>query len=141
MYSLLGNLSCEVWIVKRKKRSAKHKAWEAFSKFIRQRDADENGITACISCGKSDHWKNMDAGHYIAKSLSLALRFNEVNVQNQCVACNRWRHGNLTQYALALKTKYGEDILEQLDKIRREGEGTKISESDYRDLIERYEKQ
>lgn len=124
--------------MKRKKRSAKYKAWEHFSRHIRLRGATEDGWVTCFSCGIVKHWTEVHAGHYIAKSLSLTLRFNEINVQVQCVSCNLWKHGNLAQYALALKKKYGDNILEELDQIRREGEGTKITEAEYRELAEKY---
>lgn len=72
------------------------------------------------------------------KSLSLALRYHEKNVHAQCVACNLWRHGNPTSYALALQRKYGDTILEELDQIRKANEGMKISPSDYQEMIETY---
>jgi hypothetical protein len=123
---------------KKSRGTFKHRAWEVFSKYIRQRNADESGMVSCISCGTVKHWKEIDAGHYIAKSLSLALRFDERNVHPQCVACNKWRHGNPSQYALALIRRYGENILEELDRDRRSGEGFKIYESGYRELFEKY---
>lgn len=123
---------------KRRKGTSKHKAWDAFSKFIRQREADENGMAACFTCGSVKHYKEMDCGHYVPKSVSLALRFDERNNNIQCVGCNQFRHGNLTQYALALKRKYGETILEDLDRDRRLGEGFKIYESGYQELYEKY---
>lgn len=123
---------------KKRKSSFKNKAWDVFSKFIRQRNADPWGMVPCFTCGSVKHWKEMDAGHYIPKSISLFLRFDERNVQIQCTGCNRFRHGNLTQYALALKRKYGEYILEELDRDRRKGEGYKIYESDYEELYEKY---
>jgi len=126
---------------KKKKGSAvaiKNRVWKIFSEYIRRRDADQNGIASCISCGIKKPWVEFHAGHYVAKSLSLALRYHEQNVHAQCVACNLWRHGNLTSYALALKRKYGDNILEELDDIRRENEGMRISTSDYEEMIEKY---
>lgn len=76
----------------------------------------------------------MDAGHYIPKSVSLSLRFDERNVHPQCTACNRFRHGNLTQYALALEKKYGANILEQLDSERHKF--AKFSRTDYEIMIQ-----
>lgn len=116
----------------------KHKAWKVFSEYIRRRDADENGMVKCISCATVDHWKNMDAGHFIPKSVSSALRFHELNVHGQCPSCNQWKSGNLTDYALSLQRHYGPDILEKLDEIRRYGEGSRITKSDYLDLIDKY---
>lgn len=123
---------------KKRRGTYKHRAWEVFSKFIRQRDADENGIARCVSCGNPKPWQEGDCGHYVPKSVSLVLRFHEKNNHFQCVGCNQFRHGNLTQYALALKKKYGETILEELDQIRRDNQGFKISEAAYEELFEKY---
>jgi hypothetical protein len=88
--------------------------WDTFSKYIRQRD---KGV--CISCGKVDDWKRMDVGHYIPKTKGLSIYFNERNGNCQCTHCNRFMHGNLDAYALALKRKYGNGILEELDEVRK----------------------
>jgi hypothetical protein len=111
--------------------TVKRKAWEAFSLYIRTRD---KGI--CISCGRQDEIKNMDAGHYIAKTRGLSIYFDEQNVAAQCRACNRFSAGNLPSYALALRQRYGEGILEELDKRRREIK--KYSVMEYQELIEHY---
>lgn len=123
---------------KNRGRTLRNKCWEIFSEYIRRREADEEGMTACISCGARKHWKELDAGHYVPKSISLILRFNERNVHQQCVSCNRWRHGNLTAYALALQKKYGPSILSELDEIKRQGEGYRISNGEYEQMIENY---
>lgn len=133
-----GGLKKRVGLRKKRTGTMKHKAWAVFSQYIRQREMDENGMVSCISCGKVDHWKNMDAGHYVPKSVSLVLRFSEIAVQNQCTACNRFRHGNLTQYALALQRKYGPEVLEKLDTIRRENQNYRLSEQAYVEIYERY---
>lgn len=109
----------------------KKRFWIIFSKYIRQRDG---GV--CISCGKQSNWKNMDAGHYIPKTTGLALYFDERNVNCQCTYCNRWMHGNLSKYAIVLRKKYGENILEELDKKRKEIR--KISSIEYQKFIEEY---
>ena len=109
----------------------KKRLWLIFSKYIRQRD---KGI--CISCGKSDDWKNTDAGHYVPKTAGLSLYFDEKNVNCQCTYCNRFMHGNLSRYAIALRQKYGENILEELEWKRNIT--TKITEMDYIELIKLY---
>jgi Bacteriophage Lambda NinG protein len=84
--------------------------WKVFSMYIRQRD---KGV--CFTCGKRDEWKNMDAGHYIPKSVGGSnLYFHEKNVHAQCTACNRFRHGNLHEYSIRLQEKYGPGILQVL---------------------------
>lgn len=109
----------------------KKSLWIVFSKFIRQRD---QGV--CISCGKVDEWTKMDAGHYIPKTAGLSVYFDEQNVHSQCTSCNRWKHGNLSQYALALKRKYGETILEDLERKRVQIK--KFSVIEYQEMIEKY---
>lgn len=78
----------------------------------------------------------MDAGHYIPKTYGLSIYFEEKNVHPQCTGCNRFRRGNLTAYAIALRKRYGETILEELDALKHQTR--KFSESDYEELIERY---
>lgn len=112
-------------------KTVKKIAWMVFSQYIRQRDG---GI--CISCGKVDYWRKMDAGHYIPKTAGLALYFDERNVNCQCTYCNRWMHGNLSKYALALIRKYGNNILYELDEKRNKIK--KITAEEYKEFIEKY---
>jgi hypothetical protein len=118
-------------VSKNKNQSLKKQLWIYFSKYIRQRDG---GV--CISCGKVDDWKNTDAGHYIPKTAGLSIYFDEKNVNCQCTGCNRFRHGNLSMYAIALIKKYGDNILTELDNKRKET--IKISDNEYEDLIVLY---
>lgn len=118
--------------------SLSKKLWRLVSEYVRRKDADEYGYVKCFTCGKADYWQNLDAGHYIPKSVSLYLRFDERNLKPQDTACNRFRHGNLTQYALALEKLYGPGILEELDSVRHTP--TKYNRGDYESMIETYTK-
>jgi len=109
----------------------KKKFWKVFSEYIRRRD---KGI--CISCGRVERWQDCDAGHYIPKTAGLSIYFCEKNVNAQCTACNRFRHGNLSQYALGLRRKYGEQILEELDWKRKQI--IQIHDHEYKQFIEIY---
>lgn len=68
------------------------------SEYVRRRD---KGV--CFTCGDRKPWKEQHAGHYIHKRLD----FNEMNINCQCVSCNKFRHGNLAIYTLNLIKKYG----------------------------------
>lgn len=114
-------------------KGAKNKLWKTFSEYVRR---SENGI--CFTCGKKDDYRNVDAGHYVPRSAGLSLYFDPRNVHVQCVACNRFRHGNLQAYAIALRNKYGPDILEELDAERRKIK--KYSIAEYQQLTEHYKK-
>lgn len=84
-----------------------------FSTYIRMKNADQNGCCTCITCGKKFHWKKLDAGHFVNRK-HLSLRWNEINVQPQCIAENRFDEGNLPAFGIALQQKYGEDIIKKL---------------------------
>jgi hypothetical protein len=79
-----------------------------FSQYIRLRYS-KNEISTCVTCGKQDHWKKMQNGHFISRK-HYATRFDEDNCQVQCSKCNVFRYGE--QY---LFSKYlGADLSEEL---------------------------
>lgn len=88
-------------------KTLKKKAWDAFSRFIRQRDADENGNVKCCTCENVRHWSGMDAGHFISRTKESVL-FDEMNVHAQCKGCNmRPNNGKPIEYAAYLDERYG----------------------------------
>lgn len=86
-------------------------AQRAFNAWIRQRDKD----MPCISCGG----RVEQAGHYYSAGHHGALRFNENNVHGQCVRCNHFLHGNLTNYRNGLIKRIGENKVLLLDATCR----------------------
>lgn len=84
-----------------------------FSKYIRLRDTDENGIGFCCSCGKVIHYSNSDAGHFINRKHKL-IRFSEINVHAQCRECNRFDEGNMVGYYQFMINKYGDSVVKKL---------------------------
>ncbi len=68
--------------------------WRVFSKFIRARDANWQGYCQCISCSTQKNWKEMDAGHYISVGSDRALKYNEFNVNAQCLT----KHSKLRMF-------------------------------------------
>lgn len=86
-----------------------------FSLYIRKRYATPDGMVRCVTCGKYDHWKETDAGHYISRQY-LSTRYDERNVHVQCRSCNRFHEGRKDEYTLFLIKTYGVGILEELNK-------------------------
>lgn len=80
---------------------------EWFSIYIRMSNADEYGMCTCCTCGKREHWKKMDAGHYVKRGHS-ATRFVEQNVAPQCHFDNRQRYGEEQAHRIYIDNKYGE---------------------------------
>jgi hypothetical protein len=86
---------------------------DIFSKFIRKRDCgDKEG--RCISCNKPITFATCDAGHYINRK-HMATRFDEKNVNAQCISCNRFDEGNIQGYRRGLIVKYGEKETDMLE--------------------------
>ena len=113
--------------MKSKKERLKKKAWQTFSKWIRNRDV------TCVTCqiGKADN-----AGHFWHNILD----FDEININGQCVRCNKWLSGNLNSYAEYLIKKYGikkfKDLSSRHYKVMQ-GEHYEIE--DYQKIIKKYE--
>lgn len=72
---------------------------KVFNKYIRGRDGDygDVGWFVCISCNEAKPSGQMHAGHFYAATFT-ATRWDERNVNGQCVGCNTFRHGNLLEY-------------------------------------------
>ena len=120
--------------MKSKKAKLKAKAWSLFSKYIRLKNADKNGYVECVTCGKRDHWKKLQAGHFV-DSRSNAVLFEEDLVPPQCVGCNMFKGGNKVAYTLVMLDKgySAEDITEM---VNRKHKAKKITEADYEEMIE-----
>jgi len=88
------------------------KADDAFSLFIRTRDAQplEGRAFRCISCGRVLSIDQADCGHYVNRA-HMSLRFSEQNCHAQCRHCNRFREGNIQDYRRGLIEKIGEQKL------------------------------
>lgn len=107
---------------------------QIFSQYIRKRDCP-GGTGRCISCDKVIYFSTCDAGHYIDRR-HLSLRFDERNVNAQCIECNRFKNGNLRGYKIGLIEKYGKEIIPQLEQEKRVI--TKYSDRDIKELIKFY---
>ena len=82
--------------------------WRLFSKFIRERDK-----YTCYTCGKPGN----EAGHFY-HSKGYLIHFEERAVHTQCPQCNRWKSGNLQEYARRLVRDYGPGILEEFNDLK-----------------------
>ena len=90
------------------------KAQKVFNAYIRKRDS-ENGYFTCISCGQTKDVSQMDAGHYVPVKGSSALRFDEYNVNGECISCNGFNDFHLVGYRKNLIDKIGERKVMELE--------------------------
>jgi hypothetical protein len=101
-----------------------------FSQYIRLRYS-KNEIATCVTCGKQDHWKKLQAGHFISRK-HYATRYDEDNVQVQCSGCNVFRYGEQYLFSKYLGADLSEELLMKSRKIQ------KFSDTELLDMIELY---
>jgi hypothetical protein len=101
-----------------------------FSQYIRLRYS-KNEIATCVTCGKQDHWKKLQAGHFISRK-HYATRFDEDNCQVQCSGCNVFRYGEQYLFSKYLGADLSEELLMKSRKIK------KFTDSELLDMIELY---
>lgn len=82
----------------------------AFSLFVRRRDADENGMGRCVTCFR---WAKLEAGHFIPRQY-VSTRWLEINCAGQCSFCNRWMHGAQAEFYVALVKQHGQSVVNEL---------------------------
>ena len=80
---------------------------KVFSEYIRRRYGE---IATCVTCGKKDHWKKLQAGHFMSRK-HYATRWDEDNVEVQCSACNVFRYGEQYLFAKYLGTEKADMLL------------------------------
>jgi hypothetical protein len=102
-----------------------------FSIYIRRRYAVDD-IAKCVTCGKEDHWKSLQCGHFMSRK-HMSTRWNEDNCQVQCAGCNVFRYGEQYKFSLYL----GNNLAEKLHIKSKEV--CKFTEVELQELIQHYE--
>ena len=103
-----------------------------FSQYIRLRYS-KNEIAECVTCGKQDHWKKLQAGHFVSRK-HYSTRWDEDNVQVQCSGCNVFRYGEQYLFSKYLGVDLSEELLIRSRKIQ------KFTDNELLDMIELYNK-
>ena len=101
-----------------------------FSIYIRRKDAIDD-IATCVTCGKKDHYKNLQCGHFMSRS-NYSTRWDENNVGVQCYGCNISRSGE--QYKFS---QYLGDMLSN-EMFVKSKQTVKFADVDLIDLIKYY---
>jgi len=104
-----------------------------FSQYIRLRYAKKE-IAECVTCGKKQHWKKLQAGHFMSRA-NYSTRWDEDNVQVQCVGCNVYHSGEQYKYSLYLGYKLSEELYIKSKQI------VKFADVELIDLIDYYKQQ
>jgi len=111
-----------------------------FSQYIRLRES-KNHNSECFTCGKVDHWKKLQNGHFMSRK-HLSTRWDETNCQVQCAGCNVFRYGEQYKFSVGLNAKYGDGTADAM--LQKSRETLKIDNAEleakikyYQDLVER----
>lgn len=96
-----------------------HKLDDAFSEYIRLRDADSEGMVTCITCGDKWHWRDVHCGHYILRG-NMSTRWELKNSNGQCRMCNSTQDGKEKEHGEAIDRRYGPGTAEKLERMGRE---------------------
>jgi len=75
-----------------------------FSRWIRLKYSDKNGIATCFTCGIKKRWQEQQCGHYISRK-SYLFRWDERSTRVQCEYCNCHKHGNLAEFGRRLESE------------------------------------
>lgn len=106
-----------------------------FSRFIRLRDTDPNGVAYCIDCGERIEWKNVQCGHFISRRM-LSTRWDEQNCAAQMDRCNGFMAGRQFEFGKGLDIKYGEGTADAI--LIRSREIKKWTAFELKELIDHY---
>lgn len=74
----------------------------------------------CVTCGKQDHWKLMQGGHWISRTWTVH-KVCEENIHPQCVSCNKYRPERVADdYTMYMVDMYGIDWVEDMVRAKHE---------------------
>lgn len=105
-----------------------------FSKFIRLKYADKDGLVKCFTCDIKKHWTLMQNGHFVKRG-NLFLRFDERNCRPQESICNEINYGMPAEFLRRLNTEQdglGDILLEEARLVH------KPSREEIRNIISEY---
>jgi hypothetical protein len=105
-----------------------------FSQYIRQREA-VNEIATCFTCGKRDHWKRLQNGHFQSRK-HYSTRWDETKCQVQCAGCNVFKYGEQFVFGQNLDIKYG--LGTSNDLYIKAKKTVKISTVELQEMIKHY---
>jgi len=110
-----------------------------FNRYIRLKECLETtGSTTsgfCFTCNAHKPFGELDAGHFMAGKNN-SVKFIEENVHIQCKRCNYFERGNLIPYTLRMIEKYGQEKVNELQKIKKQAQ--KFTDSELEELIKIY---
>lgn len=95
--------------------NAKEVAWKWVSRYVRL-TLTKDGWGRCYTCGKPHDIMNLEAGHFISRSVA-TTRYHLDNLRNQCKTCNGYQQGNAHIFRRNLVLEIGIERVEALERL------------------------
>lgn len=95
------------------------KAAKLLQRYVRLKASDDNGYCQCVTCGKIDHYKAMQGGHFIPRGRTI-FKLLEENIHPQCPHCNCWgmkQSHYVLRYRQWMVDMYGERRIKAMEKL------------------------
>lgn len=95
------------------------KAAVLLQRYVRIKASDDNGYCTCVTCGKVDHYKAMQGGHFIPRGRTV-FKLYEENIHPQCPHCNCWgmkQAHYVLKYREYMVDMYGERRVKAMEKM------------------------
>lgn len=109
-----------------------------FSRFIRLRDTNADGVGKCFTCSLYRYWLNADCGHGAGRQHH-GTKYNELNNHLQCKKCNGFEGGMREAYKAEMDRLYGVGTWDLMQAASRKV--TKLGKVECDILIAHYEQE
>ena len=77
------------------------------------------GECVCVTCGAVHDYKRMHAGHFLSSRRNSIL-FDERGIHTQCNYCNSFLSGNAPAYRQFMLEEYGQQTIDDLERLRNQ---------------------
>lgn len=124
--------------IKKKKAYDEIHLWPVFSRYIRLRDTNSEGIGKCFTCPEMKYWRKADAGHGAGRQHK-GTKYNETNNHLQCKGCNGFEGGMREAYKAEMDKRYGPGTWDLMQAASRQV--TKLSKTDCDIMVDFYKKE
>lgn len=95
------------------------KSAKLLQRLVRLKASDDHGYCQCVTCGKIDHYKAMQGGHFIPRGRTV-FKLYEPNIQVQCPSCNLWgmkQAHYVLRYRQWMVDYYGERRVKAMERL------------------------
>jgi Bacteriophage Lambda NinG protein len=112
--------------------------WPVFSRYIRLRDTNADGVGKCFTCSLIRYWRDADCGHGAGRQHK-GTKYNEINNHLQCKKCNGFESGMREAYKAEMDKRYGAGTWDLMQSASRNT--TKLGKVECDIMIEFYLKE